>query len=263
MSTFIILINIKCGKKEIVLYNIAICDDEMATCHEIEQMLMESSLQREVGFNIEIFYSGEKLIENLRTGRKYDFVILDIMLEQVSGVDVGRYLRDDSHNFHTQIIFISSKETYAMQLFSVQPLDFLVKPVKAEALLRAIRRGAEILTDSREFFTYKSGRENISLSCNEILYFYSDKRVINIVCSSETVQYYGKLSDEVGRLPECFVQIHKSYVINVNAVRKSGNSYVIMNNGEQINISRAYADTFKNAMLARWRRYKEEIADGI
>jgi DNA-binding LytR/AlgR family response regulator len=152
-----------------------------------------------------------------------------------------------------------------MQLFSVQPLDFLVKPVKAEALLRAIRRGAEILTDSREFFTYKSGRENISLSCNEILYFYSDKRVINIVCSSETVQYYGKLSDEVGRLPECFVQIHKSYVINVNAVRKSGNSYVIMNNGEQINISRAYADIFKNAMLARWRRYKEEkeIADRL
>jgi DNA-binding LytR/AlgR family response regulator len=150
-----------------------------------------------------------------------------------------------------------------MQLFSVQPLDFLVKPVKAEALLWAIRRGAEILTDSREFFTYKSGRENISLSCNEILYFNSDKRVINIVCSSETVQYYGKLSDEVQRLPECFVQIHKSYVVNVNAVRKSGSSYVIMNNGEQINISRAYADTFKNAMLARWRRYKEEIADGI
>jgi two-component system response regulator LytT len=85
------------------------------------------------------------------------------------------------------------------------------------------------------------------------------------VCSSETVQYYGKLLDEVQRLPECFVQIHKSYVINVNAVRKSGNSYVIMNDGEQINISRAYADTFKNAMLARWRRYKEdkEIADRL
>jgi hypothetical protein len=38
-----------------------------------------------------------------------------------------------------------------------------------------------------------------------------------------------------------------------------------MNDGEQINISRAYADIFKNAMLARWRRYKEdkEIADRL
>ena len=63
-------------------------------------------------------------------------MILDIELARLSGIDVGKFLREENRNFHTQIIYVSSKETYAMKLFSVQPLDFLVKPVKKEELFK-------------------------------------------------------------------------------------------------------------------------------
>ena len=217
------------------MYRVAICDDEVDTCREIEHIIQESSLMVEPGFHIDVFYSGETLIHCLKSGTEYDFLILDIELAELSGVDVGKYLREDNHNFHTQIVFISSKDTYAMQLFAVQPLDFLVKPVKAKTLMDTIGRGLEIMMYSGDFF----------------------------VCRDETVSYYGKLSQEIGRLPDCFLQIHNSYIINLNAIKKSGRDYVIMNNGDHINITRRYSEIFKERMLLRWRKLSGGAQDGL
>ena len=235
-------------------FRIAICDDESLTCQEIEQILIENAGIINASFDVDIFYTGESLIEHIRCGAAYDFLILDIELARLSGIDVGRFLREEDRNFHTQIIYVSSKETYAMKLFSVQPLDFLVKPVSAESLFRAIRRGLEIIGESEDYFTFKSGRENVTICCKEILYLMSNKRMISIVCRSETIEYYGKLSVELKNLPEYFLQIHNSYVINLNAVKKSAIDHVIMNNDEQISISRKYADSYKNTIFNRWKR---------
>ena len=141
-----------------------------------------------------------------------------------------------------------------MKLFSVQPLDFLVKPVKKEELFKAIKRGLEIIGESEDYFTYKSGRTNNTICCKEILYFMSNKRVINIVCRDEIIEYYGKLSDELKRLPDYFLQIHNSYVVNLNAIKKTGSDHVIMNNDENISISRKYADSYKNTIFLRWKK---------
>ena len=141
-----------------------------------------------------------------------------------------------------------------MKLFSVQPLDFIVKPVRSEALIRAINRGFEIIGRTEDFFTCKVGKENITISCKDILYLSSNKRVISIVCRDDTIDYYGKLSDEVQKLPDYFVQVHNSYIINLNALKRSGNEYVIMNNDEQIGISRKYAESFKLKLFSRWKK---------
>lgn len=245
------------------MYRVAICDDEVDTCREIEHIIQESSLMVEPGFHIDVFYSGETLIHCLKSGTEYDFLILDIELAELSGVDVGKYLREDNHNFHTQIVFISSKDTYAMQLFAVQPLDFLVKPVKAKTLMDTIARGLEIMMYSGDFFVCKSGKEHITLNYKEILYLTSNKRVVSVVCRDETVSYYGKLSQEIGRLPDCFLQIHNSYIINLNAIKKSGRDYVIMNNGDHISITRRYSEIFKERMLLRWRKLSGGTQDGL
>ena len=235
-------------------FRIAICDDEELTCQEIEKIFIENSDETGASFETDVFYTGEALIEHIRCGAAYDFLILDIELARLSGIDVGKFLREENRNFHTQIIYVSSKETYAMKLFSVQPLDFLVKPVKKEELFKAIKRGLEIIGESEDYFTYKSGRANNTICCKEILYFMSNKRVINIVCRDEIIEYYGKLSDELKRLPDYFLQIHNSYVVNLNAIKKTGSDHVIMNNDENISISRKYADSYKNTIFLRWKK---------
>ncbi|MBE5840617.1 MAG: response regulator transcription factor [Butyrivibrio sp.] len=236
------------------MYRIAICDDECLTCQEIENIILDNSDLLGATFDIEVFYSGEALIEHMRCGSSYDFLILDIELYGATGIDIGKYLRDEDRNFHTQIIYVSSKETYAMKLFSVQPLDFIVKPVQPKTLIKAINRGFEIIGRKEDFFTCKVGKDNLTISCKDILYLSSNKRIISVVCRDDSIDYYGKLSEELHKLPEYFVQVHNSYIINLNALKRSCNDYVVMNNNEQINISRKYSESFKEKIFSRWKR---------
>ena len=68
------------------------------------------------------------------------------------------------------------------------------------------------------------------------------------------IECYGKLSNEIKKLPDYFVQIHNSYIINLNALKMSSNDYVIMNNDNQISISRKYAKPLKTECFQGGRR---------
>ena len=60
------------------VYRVAICDDEFLTCQEIENILIENAAVMNASFDTDIFYTGEALIEHIRCGASYDFLILDI-----------------------------------------------------------------------------------------------------------------------------------------------------------------------------------------
>lgn len=55
-------------------------------------------------------------------------IFLDIMMPVKSGVEVGKIIRNDLKDNITQIVFISSENKYAMDLFEIRPMNFLIKP---------------------------------------------------------------------------------------------------------------------------------------
>ena len=63
-----------------VVYRVAICDDEFLTCQEIENIIIENTDVLKATFDVDVFYRGEALIEHIRCGANYDFLILDIEL---------------------------------------------------------------------------------------------------------------------------------------------------------------------------------------
>ncbi|MEL7568552.1 MAG: response regulator [Dehalobacterium sp.] len=79
---------------------------------------------------IEVFFSGEKLYQFICEGACFDIVFLDIELPKISGIDIGKKIRDEMHDETTKIVYISGKDSYAMGLFDVRPLNFLIKPIK-------------------------------------------------------------------------------------------------------------------------------------
>ena len=71
-----------------------------------------------------------------------------------------------------------------------------------------------------------------------IRYFYSERRLVHVVCGEETLSYYGKLSDLEKRLPRGFVQIHNRYIVNADWVeRVSGNR--VITEGRELPVSRS------------------------
>ncbi len=232
-------------------YKVAICDDEMCTCKILEEMLKKAFMSIGVGANIDVFYSGEKIVQYLKYGNTYDFIFLDIELFELNGVDVGKYIRNAQNNIETQIVFISSKTSYAMELFAVQPLDFIVKPISEKNVLDAINKGMRYLGNSDQFFTYQFQKETKRIHCSDIIYFKSELRTVVIVSAGGEEVFYSKIATVKDELPDYFVQIHQSYIINLYKVKSFRLNEVIMFNDEHLPVSRKYKSLLRTKTLSK------------
>jgi len=231
-------------------YKVAICDDEICTCKNLEEMLRKAFMSVGVSANIDVFYSGEKIVQYLKYGNTYDFIFLDIELYELNGVDVGKYIRNGQNNIETQIVFISSKTSYAMELFAVQPLDFIVKPISEKSVLNAINKGMRYLGNSNQFF-YQFQKETKRVNCSDIIYFKSELRTVVIVTTSGEEVFYSRIATLKDELPDYFVQIHQSYIINLYKVKSFKINEIIMINDEHVPVSRKYKSLLRTKTLSK------------
>lgn len=218
---------------------IVICDDEKDTCAKLEEMLLFYGRERGVRTKTEVFFRGDMMKRYLSEEEKIDVLFLDIALPEVSGVELGSYLRETLENETTCIVYISSRESYAMQLFQNRPFDFLIKPLEKEKIFQVMDRVRKVRGYEMEDFEYCSYGDRIRIPWREILYFQSEGRKVRIVGRKGNHSYYGKLSEAEKKAPrENFVKIHKSFLINLSYVREYSYETVCMVNGDILNISR-------------------------
>ncbi|MDR1550090.1 MAG: LytTR family DNA-binding domain-containing protein [Hungatella sp.] len=228
---------------------IAICDDEIAVCNDLEEKIIKCCLKLNVEINIEQWYSGEKLCDYLREGTCFDIIFLDIKLFQMSGIDIGCYIREEIGDIKTQIVYISSRQNYALQLFNTQPFDFLVKPIAEEKIYNLMSKIQKIIIAYNRFFVYQSGRELYWVDFDKILYFKSGGRRIQIVLAGKEIEYYGKLNDIIKNVPSFFLRIHKSYLVNKNYITRYNFEFVEIITKQILTISKPYQKSIRQKIM--------------
>ena len=139
------------------MYKIGICDDDKILCSVLEEQICELSKEMEIKADVEVWYSGESIQNDLKKGIELDLLFLDIELVQKNGIAVGNFIRNEMENMQTHIVYISSKESYAMQLFKVQPLDFLIKPISTENIREVLMRSVKQKSNADTYFEYQKG----------------------------------------------------------------------------------------------------------
>ena len=223
------------------MFHILICDDEPVTCTFIEDVLSGYAQKNEISMNIEIFYTGEGLCEYVDRKSGVDLLFLDIELPDVNGAEIGKTLRENIGNETIQIIFISGKERYAMQLFKARPFDFLIKPLNANMVIDVFENYRKVYKQSRSYFEYKIGKSTEKISALEIMYCMCDQRKICIVTGKEKKYFYGNMKElHKGLSLEGFWSVHFSYIINVRYAKQFGKSEIIMCDGSRIPVSNVY-----------------------
>lgn len=73
-------------------------------------------------------------------------VLLDIQMRDLSGLEVGALLPEDG----PEVIFVTAHAEHAVSAFEVGAIDYIVKPVEAARLLRALERARQRLLPSKE-----------------------------------------------------------------------------------------------------------------
>ena len=187
-------------------------------------------------------------------GRTAHLLFLDIELYEKNGIDVGIFIRADMEDYLTHIVYVSSREEYAMQLFKLQPLDFLVKPVSKVQVREVIERSMRQKARSRTLFAYQKGGAFFQAPCDRILYFMSNDKKVILVTEDGKDEFYGKLKDIAAKLPAGFLMIHQSYMINSDYVAQYTYETVTMQDGSILSISKPY----RKAVRGRIRELERE-----
>lgn len=231
------------------MYSIGICDDGENICASIENMLLQYAKGKNIQIDTNVWYTGEGLKKYLETGGQLDILFLDIELFRMTGIEVGDYIRNQLDDMGMQIIYISGKVSYAQQLFKTQPLDFLVKPISQSQISDVLEMAFRVMRHKNEKFEFRQGKDYYYVPMGDIVYFGSEGRKVKIVTLKETFEFYGRLKEIAKRLPEDFIIIHKSYIVNKEYIFRYAYEMVELMNGTILTISPANRKRVRERIL--------------
>ena len=126
------------------MLNIAICDDDDLIAHQMESVLHNIGNEENVKIDTDVFYSGNDLVREISSGKKFDLIYMDIQMENGDGITAAKNIRKKDED--AMIIFISSYDRYVMELFRLDVFSFIRKPIDrdsfAQIFLEATREFA-------------------------------------------------------------------------------------------------------------------------
>lgn len=202
---------------------VAICDDEKKIGAQLEGILIDIFTKLNIKYEIDVYFAGDELYRKIEAGAYYDLVFLDIefSMDKINGVEVGRLIRDTLQNNMLAIVYISWEMNYAMQLFHIRPLNFLVKPLDYERVEAVIRMYLKLAGLWSEKFTYKIGHDFSTVQIKDIIYLKShDRKLILHLTDGRKEEFYGSLKEAYEQQLKKFdfLFIHASYVVNFDYV---------------------------------------------
>jgi len=238
------------------MISIAVCEDEVFLGSQMEMLLYRFAEESGVSVETEVFVSAEQCLRYIKEEKNIDLLFLDIELGKMSGIELASVIRNELHNDDMQIVYVSSKKSYAMELFESHPLNFLVKPLDEEKFLRIFQKAVTLIDQSEKIFCYKKGHAQHKIFLSEILYFEANNREITIHMCDETEVFYGALKNIYQELEgKGFFFCHKAFLVQYDKVKVFETNQLKMQNGDVLPISQGKRRMVKEIQLKREARY--------
>lgn len=228
---------------------IAICDDEKKLRIGLRRVI-ETKLQLEgVEYGIQEYECGEDLLTGMEKILP-DLLFLDIEMSGINGMETARELRKKYQD--TIIVFVTAYPDFVFQGYEVHAFHYILKPYKEEKIKEVLEKALEEAGILQEkYYLVEQKGKTLRLPFSRIICFKSEGRNVeavlksfsqgteNVDNSSETVRFYGKLSEIEAEMPGYFIRIHNRYLVNLKFVDKlEGNSVECGN--LSLPVSRAY-----------------------
>lgn len=181
-----------------------------------------------------------------------DIMFLDIQMPQITGIDLLKSLSNPP-----LVIFTTAYSDYALEGFELNAVDYLLKPISMDRLLKAVNKATEKLdytsslsqlesSDANSFFFVKADKKLIKVNFNDILYIEGLKDYVILRQDGSRIITLQTMKSLEEKLPKnIFMRIHRSYIININKIKAlMGNVVEIIEKGQvkHIPIGKNYKD---------------------
>jgi DNA-binding LytR/AlgR family response regulator len=213
--------------------NVLIIEDEDPAAERLQGLLLEAEPQTNVLATLD---SVRSAVAWLTSHPEPDLIFLDIQLADGLSFEIFRQTE-----VHVPIVFTTAYDSYALEAFRVNSIDYLLKPVKREELTRALNkfrktRGSVLLPDLgrllqqlqpsapvREFkrrFIIRFGDKIKAVDVDQVAYFYTEDK-INFLRTRDNQSY--PIDQNLDRLeelldPRRFFRINRQFIISIDSI---------------------------------------------
>lgn len=194
----------------------------------------------------------------LALSKKPHIIFLDIELGEENGFDLIKEIRQYTNEM-PYVIVTTDFDRYAKKAVNTDVLYFLDKPIDDDELIIGLKKFEKKYVDSQKQITIKNSDGHFFMDLETIQYIKSDINYCNIYRSDqEKPMYVTKTLKELEKiLPNQFVRIHKSYIINsqfvkmLNTTQKKIKLNCLSEKLEalELPIGDSYLDIVKNTLL--------------
>ena len=235
------------------MIRVVIADDEPLARERVRELLA----QREDVTIVAEARDGEEALRVIHeTGP--DLVLLDVQMPGLDGFEVLSELDPEQT---PAVVFITAFDEYAVRAFEVRALDYLVKPFHRarfhEAVDRAIARRpsppdlrsllAELRPSHLTRFVVRSAEEIYFVRAAEVAWIESAGNYVRLHTPNGEHTVRTSLRELETRLdPAVFVRVHRSAVVNLDAIARlepyfHGEYVITLRDGSRLTSSRSYS----------------------
>lgn len=157
-----------------------------------------------------------------------DLLFLDIQMPMLTGVEFLKSLAQPP-----KVVFTTAYRDYAMEGYELNIVDYLLKPITFERFFKAINKcfelaqtsslaapvqNAQIESPVNDHLFINVNKKYHKVRFDDILYIESLKDYLRIYTTAEPVTTKEKISEFIEKLPDHFIRIHRSFIVNKQKV---------------------------------------------
>ncbi len=215
-----------------------IIDDEMPAIALLEAFVGKTSL-----VHLQSFQNPLEALEFLRDN-PVDIAFCDIQMKELSGLSLAEMKMGEC-----QFIMTTAYEEYALKGYELNVCDYLLKPFSFERFLQAVNKAIKNINNDlpsseikhrKDFILIKADQKLHKLPYSEILYVEGLREYVNFITSNnKELITLESLKNLENNLPENFIRVHKSFIVNRDKVQSLYGNMLIINKKE-IPIGKSY-----------------------
>lgn len=225
------------------MLHIALIDDSELQL-EISRQIVEDCLEQySLAGEVSCFSAGMDLYKAVKQGTLFDLFIMDIIMPDISGIELASHLRNMGANGH--IVFLSSSQEYAVQSYDVKASYYLLKPIDREKFMRVLSSNLLELTEQQRDERISVNAESgvVQIRRDEILYVMADdRRPCYVLTGGRRVRgkaLRGKFRDAVAPLLQDprFTECGLSCVVRLSAIDAADETGLLLRDGSTLYLS--------------------------
>ena len=192
-----------------------VVDDDPVICE-----LLNSYIEKVDHIHDVTFVHNGSEAKSFLAKEKFDLLFLDLNLPGVSGQELIKHCDPD-----LPVVLVTSDPDFALESYNYNVVGYLLKPITFPRFLKTVQK-LEKDQSNLAHIIVKDGSSKVRINLNELKFIKSESNYVAFHMINQRVMSLMRISDLIDLLPEYFVRVHRSYIVNSSFVDSVGNSTV-------------------------------------